>query len=346
MKNYFLLLFLLIATVFVGCQKEPVPVPSDIISISLDQDTLNYGNAETTVLKVILSQYKADTKVKITITGGTIDNTNSAEYPVTAYQSSSDPSKYLGIVERILVPNSTIGNYTITAELVGSIYSAKKHYTIVNSPVSNVLTLQLVNSASIQADNNSIYTLEATLQNHQAAEITLTTNQGKFVENGQQEIIVPVIGGFASADVYIGQEVTTYYLTASVANPAYTKSISFIPQQSLPDFIYLTSNSFVIDSSAVSEASSTLNFTAHLSKNSGKVSVNYPLSAEAFQLPSGIKTTYGTFYNYPFLSNQSETVLVNYFASPGLDKNLPLYVVFSANGTSGIISDTVVLDVN
>ncbi len=332
------ILFIIAAILLFSCQKEIDSSELSLISIHSDKTSITIGSEERATITVVLTDYKPGTIIDLTFQGGTINGQSS-----TAKFSLFNDS-----LELEYLPGTTAGTFYITAPINGTEHTSVVEIQLLSSdpllPVDSVLNLNLGQTGTFYADGISTVDVIATVTGHEATALTFTTTKGTF-SNGNTSIVVPIYSGQAMTSLTLSSESVAHVVTANLTTPNYAKSITINTAPSLPESIVLTANSSVVDSSAVSESQTNIKFTAFLNKALGKVSIGQSVNAVAYQMPGGVQTFYGSFYDHPLESDLNEKVTCHFFTSPGLNKNLPLFIVFSTNGVSGIVSDTLVLSV-
>lgn len=334
-----LLLFILISISLFSCQKEIENLNYELIKITSNKTSIVIGSEERATISVVLNGTKPGTTFDLEIEGGTIEGQTTLSNIVPLNDKA----------EFEYVPGNIAGSFYIKAKIHDKDYYSTVEIKILDEAppieLDSVLNLSLEQPGIFYADGASTVNVVATITNNNATELTFTSPKGKF-NNGNNTIVVPISSGQASTTFTFSNEAVTHVVTTSIAGGIYSRDISIDTSPSLPESIFLTSNSSVVDSSDVSISENNIQFTILLDKNIGKVSLGQPVVAEAYQMPGGIQTFYGTFYSYPLESDINEKVVCKYFTSPGLNKNLPLFVRFTTNGATGVLLDTIILTVN
>lgn len=314
-------------------------VPEKIFTSDFPGSTLSINISEEMNFSVLLNPEFTERTVKFTFGGGIIKGNNG---PITSEFEVNDID---GIWYGTIVADSSLneGNYPIVFTIGEDLYTHQTNFWLYKEDVSNVLTLSVTTVGPVLADELSTFNVEATINNHNAQEITFNSSSGKF-SNGTSSITLPISGGTVNTNITTTQSVSTHNITAELVNPGYSESVTFTTSASLPETLELVPSAWNIDSNAVN-SSSAISFTAYLNRINGKVSTDLNVSAEAFQLLNGTKTNFGTFVSIPITSTISETATSDFYGSTGMYPDSTLFVVFTTQGVSGVLSDTVSLNV-
>jgi hypothetical protein len=328
MKRFLSLIFLVVLVA--SCKKEPVLPPETIIIVTSDEDTLDFNTNETAEIKIELMQHNPNARVDIKVTGGKIDGQTEWKNVIP---------ENLKIVKTV-VPDG-VGKCTVTATISGTQYYASKTIVVENAPGNGVLSLQA--SPPVPADNLSFFTVTADISNTTATHITFNTSRGQF-ENGLQTITRAITSSQVSEQVTVSQSALLHIISCTLVGTSYTDEVYFTPVSALAETLNLSTSSWTIDSTDLSSADA-FSLTAQLGRSQGKVTIGRLVEAEAYQVQSGVQVNFGSFTGQPLRTDADEKVTTTYFASPGLDPDLPLYIVLKTQGESGVVSDTITIDV-
>ncbi|CAG5083792.1 hypothetical protein [Parvicella tangerina] len=314
------------------------PSTDDILNITFNQTTLNINTSEEVNFEVFLNKDYPERKVNIIYAGGKVDGLNS---PVNNVEINTTDGLWQGTFK--VDSNMSEGVYPFSVETVDGEYTKQVSLILSKSDASDVLNLSVQTVGPYLADNSSSVNIVATVTDHTASMITFTINKGTF-SDGSQTKSVAIVGGIANISLIPSQTPEEHIISATLTNPAYNTSVSITTDRAYPESANLTTSSWSLDSSAIS-LSNAITFNYQLGRNTGKVSTGHLVTAEAFQMNGGTKVNFGTFYNAPLFTDANEKVSSSYFASPGLDPNLPLIIVFNTDTHSGTLSDTLNIDI-
>lgn len=323
-KAHFYIIVLLISVL--GCEKSPKLIENSLFGITVVQNGQELNNGDTISssddLEVTFNLYEKDhinpSKLyEYELDNFSIDGKTGDDVPISAKE-----------ITRVMQIEGS-GTGRIYLKIKETSYSESKSFYILPVTKDSSFTLSTQNTNGIQADGISQYDVTATFAEDISGSAEFTITQGTF-HNQLKSITVPIINKEAKVPIIVGQDEITNLITCKALD--HEKQTWVTPNASPFETIDIYPSSWVVDSANVAKGSDNMEIVALLGKASGLVSIGNTVKPRAYQIVNGVQVNFGSFYDLPATSDNQEKVELKYFASPGLRKDLPLFIELSNEG--------------
>jgi len=246
---------------------------------------------------------------------------------VTATLQSSGDTKLRAIT--YLTLGTEAGDYTLSATLANAAnFSTEK--TIRVLPVANADVIQLAfePASGIRADGSSLVRVQVTLANTTITKVTLTTNDGSFLNSSEPKSTELEVNseGKAEANLRVGTEVNDYLLTAKLTGSAIAVTKTLQPLRANPSQILIEPSTLYIE-----QAGAGVKLDMFLKRETGKVSTGTSVSVRSYQVQDATEIITGRFTGKNNVSDTNGKVSMEFFLDEGpLVANKPIIIEITA----------------